>query len=461
MKLQILDRAVQDVLQKICDENASDQFYVDDTQTITYADFYLRLTECLERLQSRGVTKSAIVVVKGEFVIDSIIVLIALVANGNIVIPHTPASYEKLKLETDLLSPDFLIDGTVQPFSCTKTGISETSCLADSFDAGERGLVVFSSGSTGRPKAIVHKVDPLLEKFATRGNKKLRAIPFLLFDHMGGFNTLLSILYGGGCIVYRKERSVDSICAAIEKFNVTLLPATPTFLAMLLVSDAWKTYNLSSLRMITYGTEVMNEVILRKLASVLPDVRFKQTYGLSEVGVLMTTSRGNDNTWVKLSGDDLQTKVVDDILWLKVKSAMLGRVFYEDDEARFEAHQAEWFCTNDIVEVDEEYLRFCGRDTDIINVSGLKVYPGEIENCLLECNQIVNAAVFGKRNPLVGQIVVAEIELKPDADESNAKQEIQRHCSDHLDRYKVPREITFVDRIAVTDRLKKRRITDA
>ncbi|MBL4613267.1 MAG: long-chain fatty acid--CoA ligase [Magnetovibrio sp.] len=452
---------MMDGIKKLCKSNASDQFYVDDGTEITYAEFFIRLEECLDQIAAQGVESASAVVVKGEFAFDSIVMLIALVANGNIVIPHTPNSYKKLEAETLLLEPDFLIDATRAPFTCKRVGNFKKSCLADQFEAGERGLVVFTSGSTGRPKAIVHKVDPLLEKFAARDNKKLRAIPFLLFDHMGGFNTILSILYGGGCIVHRHERSVDSICAAIENFKVTLLPTTPTFLAMLLVSEAWKRYDLSSLRMITYGTEVMNEVILKKMVSLLPKIRFKQTYGLSEVGVVMTSSRDNDTTWVKLSGDGIETKIVDEILWLKVKSAMLGRVIYQDNQAQFEPHQAEWFCTNDLVEVDGEYLKFCGRDSDIINVSGLKVYPGEIENCLLECDHVANATVYGKANPLVGQIVVAEIELKPGSQATSAKPTIQQHCRKHLERFKAPREIIFVDQISVSDRLKKSRKQNA
>jgi acyl-CoA synthetase (AMP-forming)/AMP-acid ligase II len=228
---------MKNILNKICEENATDQFYVDNDISVTYTDFNNLLIECSEQLALHDVTTSATVVVKGDFAIHSIVVLIALVANGNIIIPHTVASYAKLKDESDLLEPDFLIDGTQYPFVCSKFGDSRKSCLAGCFTPGERGLVVFTSGSTGRPKAIVHKIDPLLEKFAARENKKLRAIPFLLFDHMGGFNTLLSILYGGGCIIHRHERSVDSICSAIEKFKVTLLPSTPTlFLNLFLCS---------------------------------------------------------------------------------------------------------------------------------------------------------------------------------------------------------------------------------
>jgi long-chain acyl-CoA synthetase len=452
---------MKDLLQQICNTNAQDQFYVDESNNVTYSDFSGRLSECIERLNQHQVDSSAVVVVIGEFSIESIVVLIALVANGNVVIPHTPDSYAKLEIETNLLGPDFIINGTQSPFTCTRINSSEPSCLAPYFAQGERGLVVFTSGSVGHPKAIVHRVDPLLDKYAERENKKLRAIPFLLFDHMGGFNTLLSILFGGGCIINRKERSVDSICAAVEQYQVTLLPVTPTFLSMLLVSEAWKAYDFSSLRMISYGTEVMNEAILKKLASILPNIRFKQTYGLSEVGVLMTTSRGNDNTWVKLAGDGLQTRVEDNILWLKVRSAMLGRVMYTDGHARFEANKNEWFCTNDIVEVDGEYFRFCGRDTDIINVSGLKVYPVEIENCLLECSLVANAVVYGKPNRLVGQIVACQVELRPEVDKQSAKKAIQTHCRDRLERFKVPRIVTFVDKIQVTDRLKKQRSLNA
>lgn len=452
---------MKNTLQKICDENASDQFFIDQKSEVKYADFSRKLDDCYKWLEKNQITSDKMVVVLGEFGIDSIVVLMALVANGNIVIPHTPNSYAKLKTETDSLEPDYIIDATKSDLTFSKIGNFKKSCLADSFDAGERGLVVFTSGSTGHPKAIIHKIDPLVEKFSARKSKKLRAIPFLLFDHMGGFNTLLSILFGGGCMILLKDRSADAICQAIEKYKVTLLPTTPTFLAMLLVSEAWKTYDLSSLRMISYGTEVMNEVILKKLASLMPKVKFKQTYGLSEVGVVMTSSRNNDDTWVKLSGDGMETKIVDEILWIKIKSAMLGRVFFEDTSVRFEPHKAEWFCTNDLVEVDGEYVRFCGRDTDIINVSGLKVYPTEVESCLLESDQITDATAYGKKNSLVGQIVVAEIQLKPGVDKVEAKKAIMQHCNERLDKFKVPREIIFVDQIAVSDRLKKQRATNA
>ncbi|MDO8605358.1 MAG: long-chain fatty acid--CoA ligase [Phaeospirillum sp.] len=437
------------------------EFFVDGDISVTYADLAAAVDAAVLALRDFGVAPSVPVLIKGDFSSHSIAVLLALIANGNIVIPHTEASLDKLRPEVDLLCPAFLVDAGAAPFTIERLAAAGPSCLMGLLPKGVPGLVVFSSGTTGRPKAIVHNVDLLLEKFSARPSKRVRAIPFLLFDHMGGFNTMLSILCGRGCIVYSRDRGIDAICAAISRFKVDLLPTTPTFLTMLLVSGAWKVHDLSSLKVVTYGTEVMNEAVLARLVAVLPHVRFKQTYGLSEVGVLMTSSRGNDNTWVKLIGDGLETKVEDGILWIRVPSVMLGRVLFDGDSARFEPHGDAWFCTSDMVDVDGEYFRFKGRATDIISVSGLKVYPSEVENCLLECTDVANAVVFGKHNALVGQVVVAQIERSdPALPPAEARKRVLAHCRARLDRFKVPQEIQFIDHIGVSDRLKKKRTAE-
>ena len=205
----------------------------------------------------------------------------------------------------------------------------------------------------------------------------------------------------------------------------------------------------------------MSPTILSRMAQELPWVRFKQTYGLSEVGVLMTSSPGNSTTWVKLVGENLETKVEDGILWLKVPSMMLGQIRFENDEPRFVRQLPEWFCTHDMVETMEGgYFRFLGRVTDIINVSGLKVHPSEVESVILTCEDVANVVVFGMRSPLVGQVVAAQVELRPGAGPpASAKAKILETCRRSLDRFKVPQYVEFVDAIAVSGRLKKRATT--
>lgn len=449
------------LFEKCFRDAASSEFFVDGDFSATYTDLAKATAIAEQRLVDEGVPSGVPVVITSDFSFHAVSVVLALIGNGNILIPQTEISIEKLRTEIGLLHPAFLIEIGKTGFTILPLAPTQPSCLMGLLPEAAPGLVVFTSGTTGRPKAILHDVTALLEKFTARPSKKVRALPFLLFDHMGGFNTMLSIVVGGGCIVYSGDRGVEAVCAAVTRHKVDLLPTTPTFLTMLLVSEAWKHHDLSSLRIISYGTEVMNEAVLGRLATVLPGIKFKQTYGLSEVGVLMTSSRDNGNTWVKLVGDGLETKIEEGILWVSVPTVMLGRVFFEEDGARFEPYRDTWFCTGDLVETDGEYLRFKGRVSDIINVSGLKVYPSEVENCLLGCPGVANAVVFGKKNALVGQIVAAQIEPSdPKADPGTLRKSILAYCRQSLDRFKVPQEIQFVDRIAVSDRLKKRRAAE-
>src|SRR5581483_4450949 len=99
------------------------------------------------------------------------------------------------------------------------------------------GLVLFSSGSSGKPKGAVHDLAALLRKFE-RPRPALRTLAFLLFDHIGGINTLLHVLASGGCLVTVTDRSPDGVLAAVERHRVELLPTSPTFLNLVLLSEA-------------------------------------------------------------------------------------------------------------------------------------------------------------------------------------------------------------------------------
>ena len=88
---------------------------------------------------------------------------------------------------------------------------------------------------------------------------------FLLFDHIGGINTLLYTLFNSGQIVIPYKRNVTDIIQDIEKFSVELLPTTPTFLRMLLFDNKFNLQKLKSLKIITYGAEIMDEDTLKKI----------------------------------------------------------------------------------------------------------------------------------------------------------------------------------------------------
>src|SRR5262245_18877496 len=103
---------------------------------------------------------------------------------------------------------------------------------------------------------------------------------------------------------------------------------------------------------------------LAAVREALPWARLKQTYGLSEVGILPTQSRDSGSVWLKL-GKGFEHKIVDGVLWIKSASAMLG---YLNAPSPFDADG--WFNTKDLVETDGEYMRILGRKSELINVGG-------------------------------------------------------------------------------------------
>jgi acyl-CoA synthetase (AMP-forming)/AMP-acid ligase II len=313
------------------------------------------------------------------------------------------------------------------------------------------GLVLFSSGSTGKSKAAVHDLVCLLEKFKVKRNR-LRTITFLLFDHIGGVNTMLYTLANGGCLVTVRRRDPDTVLEAIEKHRVQLLPTSPTFLNLILLSEAYQRHDIRSLETVTYGTEPMPESTLQRFHELFPGIRLQQTYGLSEVGILRSKSRSSDSLWVKIGGEGFQTRIVDGILQIKSSSAMLGYLnapspFTEDG----------WFVTGDSVLEDGEYLRILGRQSEMINVGGQKVFPAEVESVIQGLENVQDVTVHGEANPITGQIVCADVLLKQPEDPKTFIRRLKQSCRQQMAPYKVPVKVRIVDQALYGTRFKRMR----
>jgi acyl-CoA synthetase (AMP-forming)/AMP-acid ligase II len=181
-------------------------------------------------------------------------------------------------------------------------------------------------------------------------------------------------------------------------------------------------------------------------------VEFQQTYGLSEVGVLRSQSRGDGSLWVRIGGGGFETKVVDDILWIRSEYAMLG---YLNAPSKFDSEG--WFNTQDRVEVDGEYFRILGRITDLINVGGQKVYPAEVEDVILGLANIRDVAVHGEAHPMLGQIVVAKVATVDHEDLATLKSRIRSACREKLAAYKIPAKVVLADELFHSPRHKKLR----
>ena len=418
-----------------------------DREAIVYRDHSIRYTQLRASIEhwgavlaERGVRPGTVVGICGDYSPHTCSLFLALAGNGNVIVP-LPTTGESLQryLELSHAEACFTFTDTEQWSFATFTPAEPPPLLQRLQARQTAGLVVFSSGTTGQCKAGLLDFAKLLERHR-QPRHGYRTLVFLLLDHLGGIHTMLHTLAHGGTLIVSADRQPESVCQAVEQHRVELLPTTPTFLRMLVISGLYERYDLSSLQLITYGTEPMPPRTLQDLIRLFPTVRFKQTYGLSELGVLPTRSAASDSLWLQVGGVGCETRIVDNMLWIRSETAMMG---YLNAPSPFDAEG--WYNTQDAVEVQGPYVRILGRTSDIINVGGHKVYPVEVENVLLEMDNIREATVWGQANPITGQVVAARVSLAQPEEQAALERRVHQFCRGRLAPYKIP---VYVDIVA-------------
>lgn len=401
-------------------------------------------------MEAAGLPEGAVVSLEADFSPEAVAWLLAAVQRRCVLVPLSSAVAADREPFRATAEVEWAVDlGSDGAAAVERTGRTASHELIAALRARRSpGLVLFSSGSTGASKAAVHDLLPLLEKFHVP-KRTLRTIAFLLFDHIGGVNTLLYTLSNGGCVITVEERTPDAVCAVVARHRAELLPTSPTFLNLLLAGEAHTRHDLSSLRTVTYGTEPMSENTLRRLHAALPGVKLQQTYGMSELGILRSQSRGPDSLWMRIGGEGYQLRVVDGLLEIKARAAILGYL-----NAPSPVTEDGWFRTGDAVEVDGEWIKILGRRGEIINVGGEKVYPAEVEGVLLELPGVAEVAVHGERNAITGQLVAARVRLREEEAPSAFRKRMVAFCRDRLARYKIPQRVEIVDGPLHSDRFK-------
>ena len=308
-------------------------------------------------IDSYQIQEGAVVAIISDYSPNSIAFILALIEKQCLIVPLTNMTKNNEQKLLAIAQVEFVLR-IDEKDNITTQSISQTS-NNDYYNVirqrNHPGLVLFTSGTSGEPKAAVHDFLSLLEKFKKR-RLTLRTLNFLLFDHWGGLNTMFYILSNGGVVIANKDRNPEDVCKLIEEHKVELLPASPTFLNLLLLSGTHEDYDLSSLKIISYGTEPMPESTLKRLKRIFPEVKLLQTYGLIELGVMQSKSEKDDSLWVKIGGEGYKTRIVDGILQIKAESAMLG---YLNAPSPFTDDG--WFDTGDEVLQKGDYIKILAR----------------------------------------------------------------------------------------------------
>lgn len=374
-----------------------------------------------------------VVALVGDVDAPSLAALLALMDRGAVIMPLSEASAAQHAYFLEAGNANVVIrQGRVTRL---REGLPTHPLLRALRERAHAGLILFSSGSTGRPKAILHDFSRFLARYATP-RPAWKTLNFLLFDHIGGLNTLFHTLYNGGLIVRPSGRTPVAVMEDIRHHAVELLPTTPTFLRFWALEGIPAPVELPSLRLITYGTERMDQHTLSLVADALPGVDIRQTYGMSELGILRVRTRKRDELWIEVGGEGVESKIVDGELHLRAQNRMEG---YLNAPSPFDAEG--WYATGDLVECDGPWLHILGRRDMVINVGGLKVLPAEVEHAALSFPGMRLARARGCPNPLTGMHVelLCELEAGVQADRTA----LLAHLGATLPRHAMPLRIVF------------------
>lgn len=333
----------------------------------------------------------------------------------------------------------------------------------------DTAVILFTSGTAGTPKGVMitHRniitsafkamyITSQYPRLQEAGMQKMLMVA-PLFHVLALQEQLMSALVlGRSCIVVPSFNPWE-VVEALSRERVSMLAGTPTMYWLLLNKTPIGESKPDSIRVITYGGAPMPPDLLKQLRESFPGVICLNGYGLTEASVISTlhdrfselhpTSVGQPNPCSEVrivdlvNGQELGQNTVGE---LAVRGALVSKGYYKLPEETARAYRNGWFHTGDMAYQDAEgFLYVVGRTREMINRGGENVYPVEVENILHLHPKILDVAVFGLSDPVMGSAVACAVIPRPDTGEITAK-EIQEFCVGQLADYKIPRKIFFV-----------------
>ena len=290
-------------------------------------------------------------------------------------------------------------------------------------------LTLFTSGTTCLPKIVTHSINNLT-RFVRKSEKHQSDIWGFAYNptHIAGIQVFFQALLNRNTIIDLFNLSKNEIYNRIEEYQITNISATPTFYRMLMPIDKY----YPSIRRITSGGERFDVNLSKSLLIAFPNAKLRNIYASTEAGSVLESS----NDHFRITNPQI-CKIEHNKLY--IHSSLVG----VEDNSNY------WYDTGDLVEIIDENTGefvFISRDNDVINVGGYNANPSEIEEALCKHPAIAEARVWGKPNPVIGNILIADVVCKC----SCTEKELREYLRSMLQDYKIPRIINFTTEIEKT-----------
>lgn len=332
----------------------------------------------------------------------------------------------------------------------------------------QSAAILYTSGTTGRPKGVLLSHDNLASNarsiISYLGlSAEDRSVTVLPFTYAYGNSILHSHLGASARLTLEPNLLYPHmVVQTLVNSRATGFAGVPSTFALLLARVKLSQFDLTGLRYVTQAGGAMSPAMTARLRAALPDVDVVVMYGQTEATARLTYLPPSDlqrktgsvgipipDVRIEVRGDDrspLSSRCIGDV-WAAGPNIMVG--YWRDDDATSSVIVDGWLKTGDMGYLDEDgYLFLTGRRSDIIKVGAHRIHPLEVEEVLAEIPGVLEVAVVGVEDEMLGQVIRALI-----VGDGVAKLDVMRvksYCRDKLASYKIPRVVDFVTALPKT-----------
>ena len=321
--------------------------------------------------------------------------------------------------------------------------------------------LIYTSGTTSSPKGVpvTHSncvfTTANIVRTLQYSQDDIDVLPLPL-SHSFGLGCLHTSFYVGSTLIIHKTVEIPQILDSIKNHHASTLAAIPSTLSKIVSNSFDDSSNtLSNLRLIITNSTFLPPETTKKLKKILKNGKVATYYGLTEASRstfmifdgddnIESVGKPSDGISLKLVSNDNESTIGE--VWIKGRNVIDN---YWSDEHTKENLVDGWLKTGDLGRIDNGYLYILGRVDDLINISGEKVYPQEIERVVKVLTGIDDVIAIPMKHEVFGEVV--KLFVKKSIESDISKTDILTHCIKNLERFKVPAKIEFVEDFPRTD----------
>jgi len=349
-----------------------------------------------------------------------------------------------------------------QAFSYESFASAPANLLDVSVTEDDPSCIIYTAGTTGSPKGVIlthgNQVWNTMNYTAAYAlcPEDIELAPTPLF-HSSTLGRVFTYVFNAAAFILRRKFNPEACLELIQREKVTSITQAPTMYHMMHSAAQRSGYDLRSVKRAVTGASLMTPRAKQQLAELFPEAACYDLYGITEAapGVAILQPRdflrkpGSvgrpmlcvETAIVHEGGDFLPAGQVGEIL---CRGPNVMRGYYHDPDATAAALRGGWLHTGDMGFMDEEgFLHIVARKKEIIISGGVNIYPGEIEQVLMQHAGVADAAVIGVADEQWGEKVVAAV--VPRDKSRGDREDILCFCKKHLAGFKCPRALFFID----------------